>query len=539
MTTMEYPQYNDPFLIIWRAGTADDPYIDKTDTLKIVNNQIVLSEIPDEFNHVTISGYAEVYNTPPTSTQFVVNYRNGIVTFNPSEEGKTVTATYKGRGVIMYPAERIYVHSDNPDMTQNIQQMIDGGRQAIQVYTNIGNAINTANTVKGQLETDINTGNKLHTNLTNNISSGNSLHTTLTNDINSGNTLKSNLESDISTGNSLHTTLKNDINSGNTLHTTLTNDINTGNTLNTTLTSDINTGNTLHTTLTNDINSGNTLKTTLKSDINTGNTLHTTLTNDISSGNALKTTLETDISNGNTLHTTLTNDISTGNSLHTTLTNNITTGNTLKTTLETDINTGNTLHTTLNTDINNANITKTNLENTISIANGTINSLNSKILDIPFPTTSTVTKDSQGRIINITDIRTDLNVISNTIDYSNFNANNMPQQIDEKEYDEFTKGVYFLRHTVTYDTDNITVLSDSSQLIGYDSIPLSITRSGLAVNPLSALNGTSLSTFNNNTIVSFSYGTQDELANDISLIEIHGSNVYKTYKTGTVVTVSN
>jgi hypothetical protein len=197
------------------------------------------------------------------------------------------------------------------------------------------------------------------------------------------------------------------------------------------------------------------------------------------------------------------------------------------------------LHTTLNTDINNANTAKTNLENTISIANSTINSLNSKILDIPFPTTSTIAKDSQGRIINVTDIRTDLNIISNTIDYSNFNVNNMPQQIDEKEYDEFTKGVYFLRHTITYDADNITVLSDNSQLIAYDITPLNITRNGLAVNPLSVLNTTSFNTFNNNTIVSFSYNTQDKLVNDISLIEIHGSNIYKTYKTGTVVTVPN
>jgi len=132
-----------------------------------------------------------------------------------------------------------------------------------------------------------------------------------------------------------------------------------------------------------------------------------------------------------------------------------------------------------------------------------------------------------------------LNIISNTIDYSNFNVNNMPQQIDEKEYDEFTKGVYFLRHTITYDADNITVLSDNSQLIAYDITPLNITRNGLAVNPLSVLNTTSFNTFNNNTIVSFSYNTQDKLVNDISLIEIHGSNIYKTYKTGTVVTVPN
>lgn len=256
MITMEYPQYNDPFLIIWRAGTPDDPYIDKTDTLKIINNQIVLSEIPDEFNHVTISGYTEVYNTPPTSTQFVVNYQNGIVTFNSSEEGKTVTATYKGRGLIQYPAERIYVHSDNPDITQNIQQMIDNGKTAIDAYAGISGAIDTANTVKGQLETDINTGNTLHSNLTNDISIGNTLHTNLTSDINTGNILKSNLDSDISTGNSLHNTLTSDINTGNTLHTNLTDDISTGNTLKSNLDISITNATDINNTLNGSIASG-------------------------------------------------------------------------------------------------------------------------------------------------------------------------------------------------------------------------------------------------------------------------------------------
>lgn len=368
---MQYLEYNDPLLITWR-----DSYIDKSDTQKIVNNRIVLSEIPDPFTHVTISGYTEIYNGNPTSNQFIVNYQNGIITFNSTEEGKTVTATYKGRGIIQYPAERIYVHSTNPDITQNIQQMIDDGQQAIQVYTDIGNAINTANTVKGQLETDINTGNTLHTNLTNDISSGNSLHTTLTNDINSGNTLKSNLESNISSGNSLHTTLTNDINSGNTLHTTLTNDINTGNTLNTTLTSDINTGNTLHTTLTNDINSGNTLKTNLETDIDAGNSLHTTLTTDINTGNTLKSDLETDISTGNSLHNTLTSDINTGNTLHTNLTDDISTGNTLKSNLDISITNATDINNTLNGSIASGTNKIQEMDAKITEANTAINNIN-------------------------------------------------------------------------------------------------------------------------------------------------------------------
>jgi len=40
----------------YRAGTADDPYIDITESMKIVN-QILPSEIPVKLNRVTIQGY--------------------------------------------------------------------------------------------------------------------------------------------------------------------------------------------------------------------------------------------------------------------------------------------------------------------------------------------------------------------------------------------------------------------------------------------------------------------------------------------------
>ena len=118
---MAFLQYNDPLHIIWRKGDDSDPYVDKIDTFKIVNNTIVLSEIPSETYRVAIDGYVEVYNKKPLSNGFVVNYQNGIVTFNPSEEGKTITAKYKGRGIILYPASRVYTKLNiNGEVTQNV-----------------------------------------------------------------------------------------------------------------------------------------------------------------------------------------------------------------------------------------------------------------------------------------------------------------------------------------------------------------------------------------------------------------------------------
>lgn len=133
-----YLEYNDPLRIIWRSGTEDDPYVDKTDNLKIINNKIVLTEIPDEFEKVRIGGYSEIeqdtYGSKkkPKEKEFIVNYQNGIVTFNSSEENKTVVAEYKGRGVIQYPAERIYAHFPDPDVVDNLQNIIDYSYEKIE-----------------------------------------------------------------------------------------------------------------------------------------------------------------------------------------------------------------------------------------------------------------------------------------------------------------------------------------------------------------------------------------------------------------------
>ncbi|MEK5036288.1 hypothetical protein MKY96_33085 [Paenibacillus sp. FSL R7-0302] len=127
-----YLQYNDPIRIQFRSGTASDPYVSLNESQKIINNVITLQEIPDEFTHVNIAGYTEGYNDVPTSAgEFVVNYTNGLITFHPTQEGKTVTASYKGRGFIKYPAERIYAHGSNPDVTITLQDMIDQGIEGL------------------------------------------------------------------------------------------------------------------------------------------------------------------------------------------------------------------------------------------------------------------------------------------------------------------------------------------------------------------------------------------------------------------------
>lgn len=122
-----YDYYKDPLLILKRDGTVEDPYIDITEDIKITNNNATLLELPVEFNHVTISGYTEIYEGSPTSTEFIVDYVNGRVRFNLTEENKTLTFTYKGRGFILYPATRIYSTGTNPDVVTTLQDLINSG----------------------------------------------------------------------------------------------------------------------------------------------------------------------------------------------------------------------------------------------------------------------------------------------------------------------------------------------------------------------------------------------------------------------------
>lgn len=124
-------KYFDSIRHLLRAGTVDDPYVLKVTQEKIVNNKINLDEIPDPMYHVRIEGYTELdrnvyYKTKEIpSDKFYIEYDNGVVYFNLTEDGKTVTVEYKGRGVLQFPAERIYIHSPNPWAVDNLQELID------------------------------------------------------------------------------------------------------------------------------------------------------------------------------------------------------------------------------------------------------------------------------------------------------------------------------------------------------------------------------------------------------------------------------
>lgn len=116
-------------IVSWRKGTIDDPYIDKLETLKVVGNRVWLEEVPDKFEHVNIPNYTEVQSMAAITsvTKYYVDYTKGIVHFHPDADGTTVEdIQYKGRGVVLIGARRVYVQSEtDPDVIDNLQNIID------------------------------------------------------------------------------------------------------------------------------------------------------------------------------------------------------------------------------------------------------------------------------------------------------------------------------------------------------------------------------------------------------------------------------
>jgi len=172
-------EFNNPLLYELREGSALDPFVPLSTTSVITSNKIVLTELPNQFEGVTISGYAESKNPSELiATTFYCNYINGIVSFASSENGKTVTANFKGRGIVQIPAERIY-STDGNGVVETLQNMINSGLVAIESLGGLTTAISTAQALETELDSDISTGNILKSDLDDSIDSATIINGTL------------------------------------------------------------------------------------------------------------------------------------------------------------------------------------------------------------------------------------------------------------------------------------------------------------------------------------------------------------------------
>lgn len=135
---MPYSDYSylNPIHIVWRKGTEDDPYIDRVEYLKVSKQKIVLSEIPDKFTRVKISGMVEINYDEPLKkvihqNQFSVNYSTGVIQFHSFLEAKSVNVIYKGRGFIQYPSSRIYHQDEFNNVVESLEDIINNSKSII------------------------------------------------------------------------------------------------------------------------------------------------------------------------------------------------------------------------------------------------------------------------------------------------------------------------------------------------------------------------------------------------------------------------
>ena len=124
--------YNDPIIIDWnRDENFNKISIEQVnEEHTIFERKITLNQIPDPFYGVQINGMNELKGINKkqiieTIDQFKVDYSVGLVTFHPDLEANDITVNqYYGRGVIYYPASRIYTKTQDGNVIETLGQII-------------------------------------------------------------------------------------------------------------------------------------------------------------------------------------------------------------------------------------------------------------------------------------------------------------------------------------------------------------------------------------------------------------------------------
>lgn len=110
-----------------------DEYFDATTVSPILLNKVILDYLPDRFTRIFIPDFYETTNKNDIPENcFYCDYNLGILYFNPANEGDSIAASFKAKGQILYPASRIYSQTDNPEVVENLQNIINTGNAIIQ-----------------------------------------------------------------------------------------------------------------------------------------------------------------------------------------------------------------------------------------------------------------------------------------------------------------------------------------------------------------------------------------------------------------------
>jgi hypothetical protein len=166
--------FTDPIITMRRKGTSDDPYLNILEEVYVENGKALLTELPYRFDRVqimeqtggvdgtdTLDGgsfmdvttiatetiiYPSMYEISegsPEDNQYIVNYSEGLITFNISQEGAKFLVKYTGVGYRFIGANRVYYQQNLDGTITTIKQVLDS---SIDTINNIQTAENNANT---------------------------------------------------------------------------------------------------------------------------------------------------------------------------------------------------------------------------------------------------------------------------------------------------------------------------------------------------------------------------------------------------------
>lgn len=108
-------------------GNPISVYLIETKKIFSDGSFIVLKQIPDELERVTIQGYKEVFDVERMKVhEFKVDYEQGIVYFHPKAIGKTIVVEYHGKGYELISASRIFTKYDKyGNVVETLEDVLD------------------------------------------------------------------------------------------------------------------------------------------------------------------------------------------------------------------------------------------------------------------------------------------------------------------------------------------------------------------------------------------------------------------------------
>jgi hypothetical protein len=127
-------EHNDPIITRKRTGLPDNPFQQISEPLQVDGTTVVLTELPDSFNRVRVTGegvtWIEIQSGLPSENEYLVNYKNKIVTFHESRNGLQLQFDYFGAGLQYVPTSMVYTQTQNGEVVETLKQLTDQTTEA-------------------------------------------------------------------------------------------------------------------------------------------------------------------------------------------------------------------------------------------------------------------------------------------------------------------------------------------------------------------------------------------------------------------------